>query len=273
MKKTYKIAALFLCVGLIVGILVGCGGTSESKDPNQEPAKGQESNSEEGTWVVGTSPDYPPFEFVDDKGEYAGFDIDLAKEVGKRLGKEVKIEALEFEVLIEALKSGKIDAIISCMNPTPPRLEEADFTDTYFEVKHGILVKPDGKTEIKELDDVLKYEFGVQTGTSMDDWATKQIEEGKLKESQLKRYTDANAAVMDVKSGRIAAFVADLPIVEYKAKQLDLEVAAECKLSDEADPGIVVAKGSDMLDKLNEIVKEMKEDGTIKELEEKWFTD
>lgn len=264
MKKIRKILILLLSVGLIMGVLTGCKG-SEDAD------KSSVGDTESDIWVVGTSPDYPPFEFVDENGEYAGFDIDLAKEVAKRLGKELKVEALEFESLIEALKRGKIDAIISCMNPTPERLEEADFSKGYHEVKHGILIKPDGDVEIKKLEDVFNYDFGVQSGTSMDDWATKMVEEGKIKAEQLNRYTAADSGVLDVKNGRIAAFLADLPVVQENAKKYNLEVALECNVAENANPSIVVEKGSGMLDELNKIIDEMKEDGTLAKLEEKWL--
>jgi ABC-type amino acid transport substrate-binding protein len=87
------------------------------------------------------------------------------------LGVEVKIEPLEFESLIASLKQGKIDAIIACMSPDEERLKEADFTKAYYKQNMGFWLNPDGKAKIKELSDVLKYEFGVQTGTTMAAWA------------------------------------------------------------------------------------------------------
>lgn len=262
MKKFAKSLILLVCIALMLGMFTGCGG--KDADETSASTKGD-------IWVVGTSPDYPPFEFVDEDGKYAGFDLDLAEEVAERLGKDLKIEALEFESLIEALKRGKIDAIISCMNPTPERLKEADFTKGYHEVEHGILVKPDGDVEIKELEDILNYDFGVQTGTSMDDWATKMIEEGKIQERQLNRYTAADSGVLDVKNKRIAAFLADLPVIQENAKKYGLEVALECNVADNANPSIVVKKDSEMLNELNKIIDEMKEDGTLAKLEEKWL--
>lgn len=266
MKKYSKLLVLLMCLGLILGIVTGCGGGSTTDEVSS-------SKSENDIWVVGTSPDYPPFEFVDEDGKYAGFDIELAEKVAEKLGKELKIEALEFESLIEALKRGKIDAIISCMNPTPERLEEADFTQGYHEVEHGIVIKPDDDVKIEKLEDVFKYEFGVQTGTSMDDWATKMIEEGKIEEAQLKRYTAADSGVLDVKNGRISAFLADLPVTQENAKKYDLKVALKCNVAENANPSIVVEKGSDVLDELNKIIDEMKEDGTLEKLEEKWLKD
>lgn len=267
MKKTGKFLVLFLCLALIASVAIGCGKSNEA-DGDASSASGDNKK----VWVVGTSPDYPPFEFVDEKGEFIGFDMDIIQEVGSRLGVEVKVESLEFDSLIASLKQGKIDAIIACMTPDEERLAEADFTIPYYKNKHGVVVKPDGKFEIKSIDDVLKNEFGIQTGTTMDKWATGKLKDGAIKESQLKRYSDVNAGVLDVKNGRLPAFIIDLPVAYEKAKELGLEVAVETVLVKEEDPGIVLPKGSDkMIEKLNEIIEDMKKDGTIDKLEEKWL--
>lgn len=262
MKKTVKSISYVLLAVFLMFTLAGCGQTGQSNQP---------ADNGKDVWIVGTSPDYEPFEFVNEQGEYDGYDMDLIKEVGKRLDVEVKIEALEFESLIASLKQGKIDAIISCMSSDPERLKEADFTMPYYLVKDGVLVNPESDIEIKELDDVLKYVFAVQTGTTMDKWATTKVEENLVKDSQIKRYTDANAAALDVKNGRVDAFLVDLPVAEIKAKELELKVAFSCAL-DEGSPCIVLPKGSDeMLEKLNSIIEDMKEDGTLKALEDKWL--
>ena len=126
--------------------------------------------------------------------------------------------------------------------------------------------------DVKELDDVLTYEFGVQTGTTMATWAKNQIEKGAVKESQVKYYTDANAGALDVKNGRLSAFVVDLPVAYEKAKELGLEVAVETVLENDENPGIVLRKGStEMIEKLNKIIDDMMADGTIQQLEEKWL--
>lgn len=264
MKKTSRIIIYALCLLLVVGLFAGCG-----QNNGQQAAK----DGEKEVLVIGTSPDYPPFEFVDEKGDYAGFDMDLAQEIGKKLGMEVKIEALEFDSLIASLQKGKIDAIISCMSSSPERLKEADFSEPYLETKQGVLAKPDADVKIEKLDDVLNYEFGVQTGTTMDEWATSKVKDGTIKDEQVKRYTDANVAALDVKNGRLKVLVMDLPVAKAKAKELDLKVLIECKLEQDEDPAVVLAKGNDeLLEKINNAIKELKEDGTIQKLENKWLS-
>jgi ABC-type amino acid transport substrate-binding protein len=271
MKRISKFIILGLCVVLVISLLAGCSQPKQEQQAVDQP-KAEQPKEEKKEWVVGTSADYPPFESVDEKGEFVGFDMDLIREVGKRMGVEVKIVSMEFDSLIASLKQGKVDAVIACMSPTPARLEEADFTDAYYLTKNAVLIKPDGKVEVKTIEDVFKYEIAVQTGTTMDEWATQQVKDGKIKESQLKRYTDANVAAMDVKNGRIEAFIADLPVAYEKANELDLKVAIEYKINQSGDAGILLKKGSDeMLQKLNEIIKEMKDDGFLGQLEDKWL--
>jgi polar amino acid transport system substrate-binding protein len=269
-KKFSKILVICMCIFLIVGLVAGCGQTQQQGEQEGQEAGGEQ--TEKKVWVVGTSADYPPFESVDEKGEFVGFDMDLIREVAKRLDVELKIESMEFDSLIASLKQGKIDAIIACMSPDSERLKEADFTEAYYLTKHGILVKEDGKAEINELSDILKYEVGVQTGTTMDKWITQKISEGAIPEAKVKRYTDANAGALDVKNGRLDAFLVDAPVAYEKAKEIGLVVALETVLDKDEDPGIVLKKGStEMLEKLNGIIKEMKDDGTIQQLEEKWI--
>lgn len=259
MGKLKTIVVITLCVILAAGLLAGCG-------KSNAPAGGQDK------WVVGTSPDYPPFEFMDDKNEYAGFDMDIIREVAKRLDVELEMKSLEFDSLIASLKAGKIDAIISCMSATPDRLLEADFTKPYYVDMQGVVVHPDSKADVKALEDVLKLEFGVQSGSTMATWAQGQVEEGLVKESQVKQYTDVNAGFLDLKNQRIEAYVADLAVAKQKAKEMGLKMALETVLDEEESPGIVLPKGSDkMAGKLNKIIDEMEADGTLKSLEEKWL--
>ncbi|HHY04155.1 MAG TPA: basic amino acid ABC transporter substrate-binding protein [Thermoanaerobacterales bacterium] len=269
MKKLSKIIVCGLCLMLVLGLVAGCGQQQAGNEQEEEQGENQEDKK---VLVVGTSPDYPPFEFVDDKGNYVGYDMDLIREIGKRLGMEIEIKALEFDSLIASVKQGKLDAVISAMGPTPERLAEADFTDPYYAAKQGVLVKPGSDVKIDTIEDLLKYNFAVQTGTTMHTWASEQIETGAVKEEQVKCYTDVNVAVLDLKNGRVDALFLDLPVAWSKAKEANLEVTLEVDLKTEEPWGIVVQKGNDELkEKLNGALKELKEDGTLDKLEEKWI--
>jgi len=106
----------------------------------------------------------------------------------------------------------------------------------------------------------------------MDKWITGKVEEGAIPADNVNRYSDANAGALDVKQGRLDVFIVDAPVAYEKAKEVGLVVALETVLEKDENPGIVLKKGStDMLEKLNGIIQEMKDDGTIQQLEEKWI--
>ena len=90
--------------------------------------------------VVGTEPEFPPFESLDENGELVGFDIDLARAIAKDLGVDVRFETMAFDSLPSALGVGKIDVILSGMTATPERAKSRTFTDSYFRTQLCLLV-------------------------------------------------------------------------------------------------------------------------------------
>jgi len=96
-----------------------------------------------GTLIVGTSADYAPWEYVDENGEFAGYDIELIREIGARMDLEVEIQDMGFDTLISAVKQGKIDVVIAAMSITEKRKEQVDFTDGYYDGAHGFIVAAD----------------------------------------------------------------------------------------------------------------------------------
>lgn len=261
MKKCF-LSWLVLTVSLI--LLVGCG-------PGAEGASGGEKSK---TFVVGTSADYEPFEFVDEKGDYAGFDIDLIEEIARRLDMELKIEDMEFGSLLASLEKGRIDAIIAAMGPNDERILQADFTVSYYETAQGILVMKGCGIEINKLEDMLSYTIAVQTGTILDEWVTAKVDAGELDKEKVFRYSDANAAAMDVGIGRVEVYFLDGPPAHSYAKDYDnLELVFEGPMPDTEGLAIAIPKGSkDIAEKLNTVIAELLEEGFIASLEDKWLS-
>ncbi|MFN6991886.1 MAG: transporter substrate-binding domain-containing protein, partial [Fervidobacterium sp.] len=108
-----------------------------------------------GKLLVGTEPTFPPFEFVDEKNQVVGFDIDIANELAKRLGVKVEIVNLPFDSLIPALQQGKVDIIIAGMTITEERAKVVDFSKPYFEANQAIVVRKDGKFEPKKIEELV----------------------------------------------------------------------------------------------------------------------
>lgn len=128
-----------LMLVLVIGVLAACG----SKDNNASNAGSNTNTEDKQVLKVGTSADYAPFEYVDAaKGEeIIGFDIDLIKLVGEKIGVDMQVQDMDFNSLVPALQAGKIDVVISGMTPNPEREKVVDFSDKYNETEQVIIVK------------------------------------------------------------------------------------------------------------------------------------
>jgi len=121
---------------------------------------------ERGELVIGTEPEFPPFESKNAQGNYVGFDMDMIREFAKDLGVKLRIEEMAFDSLPTALASGKIDLIVSGMTARPDRAESVTFTDPYFHTKLCLLVHKD--SGIKTAKDANGKRFVVKQGTGAD---------------------------------------------------------------------------------------------------------
>jgi len=226
---------------------------------------------EKGYIVVGTSADFPPFEMVNEKGEIVGLDIDIAKKIAEKLGVKLVIKDMAFEGLIPALLSGDVDMVIAGMTITEERAKVVDFSIPYFEADQAVLVLK-SREDIKSVDDLAGKKIGVQEGTTGDFWVTDNLaKKGKVKEEDVKRYPKLTVALLELKSGGIDAVVIDKPAAEMYAK-LDesLKVAFVIKTGEKY--GIAVKKGNkDLLQVINQVIKELIESGELEKLIKKWF--
>ena len=260
--------------------LTACGGTPEpteapteemTEEPTEEPTPEEASKWDEiqaeGTLVVGTSADYPPFEFVNEDNEYDGFDMVLIQEVGDRLGLEVGIQDISFDGLIAALKADQIDAIIAAMSATPERDEEVDFTINYYIGTDAILIQEGADIAIEEPADMAGHKIGVQAGTVHEEWVqTNLIETGEMDEADLSRYDRAELAISDLKNGRIDVVAMDYFAAKAYIEQGGIEMALEENLAGE-NMAIAVREGAAGLQwHLNQVIQEMWDDGTIDQL-------
>src|SRR5699024_6125145 len=159
MKK--KLMALLL-VGLMA-TFAACGGetTDEGGDAANEGGEEATTALDKDTLVVGTSADFPPFENVDVNGDIVGFDIDLINEIGKELGKEIQIENMDFDGLVGAVQTDKIDMAISGMTDNADRRKNVNFSDSYYEASQAILVRED-VADVASMDDLSEKIVGSQ---------------------------------------------------------------------------------------------------------------
>lgn len=262
MKKLFSFTLLSL---LLIGLLAACG--QGGKDTEQSA----NTNGEEEKKVLkmGTSADYPPFEYVDTaKGEeIIGFDIDLANAIAEKIGYEVEVQDIEFAGLIEALKSGKVDVVLAGMTPTEERKQSVDFSDVYYTANHMIISKKaDG---IKTVEDLAGKTVGVQLGS---------IQEGKAQD--IKKTVDITIdsrnripeLIQEIKAGRFdAAIIEDTVAKGYLENNKDL-AGFTLENEEEAGSAVAFAKGNDeLVAQFNQAIKEMKENGELEAIINKWF--
>jgi len=260
-----RLTLLLSIAVLLAGALSACG--------SGEPANELEAVQQAGKIVVGTSADYPPFEFVDESGEIVGFDIDLANEIGQRMGLEVEIVDMPFDSLIAAVQEGKIDISIAAFNYTEERDKSVDFTDPYYYAEDGFLVAEDFAGEITKPEDAANYRVGVQTGATADSWVTENlVDAGLMAEENVFRYERMDQAALDVKNGRIDILITDYIPAQALAEEVGgLKVIYHAEVST-GPVNIITPEGStELTEALNNVIAEMLEDGFIDQLSTKWI--
>ena len=263
MKHTAILVSLLVAVSLV---LSACGGASTA-------ANHLEAVKQAGVIKVGTSADYPPFESVDASGNKVGFDIELMTEVAKRLGVKLEWVDMPFDSLIAAVQEGKIDASISAFNYTEERDQTIDFSDAYYTSEDAFTVAEGFTGTIVNPEDVAAYNVGVQTGTTQDSWLTDTlVADGSLPESNLFRYDRVDQATLDLKNGRIDVLMSDYIPAQALVKQLGgLNIIYHGVLST-GPVNIVLPEGDKELQQaINEIIKQLQDEGFIDELAVKYF--
>lgn len=190
-KRILGIAAVAAALVLALGVLAGCGG-SGSGSAASGSASGSASTSGSGAvyrtlddikasgkLVIGVFSDKNPFGYVDENGEYAGYDVELANRLGKELGVEVEFVSTEAASRVEFLQTGKVDLILANFTVTPERAEQVDFADPYMNVALGVVSHDD--RVIKSLDEIgVDDQVIVITGTTAETYLTKNYPNIKL---------------------------------------------------------------------------------------------
>jgi polar amino acid transport system substrate-binding protein len=261
-------------VGLVLAVALvaaGCGGDDD------EGSSGAQSGGETqlqdlitpGTLTVGTELPAPPFWIGDDYDSLTGgFEVDLAKEMAKRLGlNQVKFVEMPFGALVAGSKCD-CDIDFSQVTITPDRDKVVDFTEPYFDANQGVLARK-GIT-VASVDDAKKLQWGAQINTTGTQFLTDKIQPDK--ETRIfDKTVDAFAAL---NAGQIQAIMLDTPIVlgAVKEKQVkDAEVVGQFKTGETY--GAVVNRGSKNLAAFNTAIKAMKADGFRDQLFKKYFAD
>jgi len=225
--------------------------------------------AETKTYIVGTSADYPPYEWIDSKGNYVGFDMDLMRIIALKEGYKIEFRDIPFNSMVPALQAGKIDIIAAAMNITSERTKILDVTDPYIKRMQCVMVKKDSDLNIVTALSQ-DHKVGAQAATVQADWVQNDLIDKGVK-VKLEIYQTYDAMAMDVVSGRIDAFLSGEPVARVFVKNRPLKIVGIIDFG-EVGSGFWVEKGDPkkLLPLLNKGIKEIK--GEIKDnLEEAYF--
>ena len=214
MSKSQRTVLVMLTVAALIAVAVAAVAAAPVPAPASQPQQAATPAPTAGDWqkikaagkiIVGTSADYPPFEFYDKNFKMDGFDIALMQEIGKQLGLKVQFRDMAFDGLGNALQLGQIDAAMAAISITADREAVVDFSDVYYVGEDAVLAKKDSRiTKITSVENVVDQRIGVQKASVYETWLRDNLlDTGQMQPEDLMLYTDISGAVRDLKAGRI----------------------------------------------------------------------
>ena len=277
MKKISRrsfLAAAGLSVAALA--LTACGGSSastassvassaaSSEAASTSAAAGELTTVEAGKLTMATNAAFPPYEMTTDAGEFEGIDVDTAKAIAEKLGLELQIDDMDFDAALLSVQQGKADIVMAGVTVTDERKAVMDFSDSYATGIQSVIV-PEG-SDIASVDDLAGKKIGTQRGTTgyiycSDDFG----------DDAVVAYDDGLTAVQALNNGQVDAVVIDnAPAQEFIAANPGLKILDTSYA--EEDYAIGMAKGSSLEDAVNAALKELKADGTLQAIVDKYIT-
>ena len=260
---------------LVAGVLAtsmmlfaGCGGNDAAQDANADAE-----NQEAVVLTVGTNAAFEPFEMIDpaDGETIVGFDIDLINAIAADQGMTVEMVNMEFDGLVMAVQNGQLDAAIAGMSVTPERQEQVAFTETYYDAGLNIAVAVDNE-DITSEEDLAGKIVASQMGTTGANKALELQEAGVV--ADVKLLENINVCMLALSNGEVDAVIMDIPVngAYVAAHPEAAKIAAEFVVEAPEQFAIAVSlDNTELLDKLNAGLANVKANGTYDELIEKYF--
>ena len=279
-----KLTALLMGTAMVLS-LAACGGSASSA-ASSEAASSEAASSEEtseaaseettdeaagevttvnaGKLTMSTNAAFPPYEMTTDSGDLEGIDIEVAGAIAEKLGLELQVDDMDFDAALLATQSGKSDMVMAGVTVTDERKAVMDFSDSYATGIQSIIV-PEG-SDIASPDDLAGKKIGTQRGTTGYIYCTDDFGEDAVV-----AYDSGLTAVQALNNGQVDAVVIDnAPAKEYVAANPGLKVL-ETSYAEE-DYAIGMAKGSSLEDVVNAALEELKADGTLQSIVDKYIT-
>ena len=271
-RRSFLAAASLTAAALA---LTACGGSSSStasstassaasSEAASSSAAAELTTVEAGKLTMATNATFPPYEMTTDTGAFEVIDVDTAQAIAEKLGLELQIDDMEFDAALLSVQQGKADIVMAGVTVTDERKAVMDFSDSYATGIQSIIV-PEG-SDIATPDDLAGKKIGTQRGTTgyiycSDDFGDENVV----------AYDSGLTAVQALNNGQVDAVVIDnAPAKEYVAANPGL-VILDTSYAEE-DYAIGMAKGSALEDAINAALEELKADGTLQSIVDKYIT-
>ena len=245
MKKT---VCLLLALVMTLGLLAGCGSSDAKTNSDGDSTSGKTK------LVVATSPDFPPFESLEN-GKVVGIEVDILKKVAEKMNMELDIQQMDFDSVIPGVQAGKFDVGMSGITVTEKRQKNVDFSSVYFLAAQAIVV-PEGSS-ITGKADLEGKKVSVQTGTTAEDYCMSNGYE-------VLAFAANNDAASALTGGKVDAWVVDNEVALAMAPDLGLKVLDEAMTTESY--AFAFQKGSDLLAPFNEALDALLADGTVEQI-------
>ena len=256
--------ALTACGGSASSTASSTASSAASSEAASTSAAAELTTVEAGKLTMATNATFPPYEMTTDSGEIEGIDVDTAKAIAEKLGLELQIDDMDFDAALLSVQQGKADIVMAGVTVTDERKAVMDFSGSYATGIQSIIV-PEG-SDIATPDDLAGKKIGTQRGTTgyiycSDDFGDENVV----------AYDSGLTAVQALNNGQVDAVVIDnAPAQEYVAANPGL-VILDTSYAEE-DYAIGMAKGSALEDAINAALEELKADGTLQSIVDKYIT-
>ncbi|MEA1964181.1 MAG: transporter substrate-binding domain-containing protein [Candidatus Aerophobetes bacterium] len=242
MRRSFRLITTVLTVALVLALSGGIFSYAQGEE-----------------YIVATSADWPPFEWVDGNGNKVGFDMDVMRAVAITEGYKIEIQDIGFDALVPALKAGKVDILAAGLEITPERAEVLNYSDIYWEIDQSILIHED--SDFNMVTALSRgHKVGAQRGTTQAGWLEDELVKKGI-DVKIELYETNDLGIMDLANGRIDAFMADTPAAKAFAKVNPIKIIGSI-----VPPGgklvFYVQKGDPkkLLPRLNDGLKKLKGD-------------
>lgn len=222
---------------------------------------------ERGTILIGLEATYPPFNYQDESGELVGFEVDVAKAIADRIGVNAEFVPTKWDGMLAGLETKRFDIITNQVTITEERQKKYDFTQPYTVSGIQVITREDKQADFNSPADLSGKSVGVGLGSNYEEWLIQNVPEANVS-----TYDDNATKLQDLLVGRLDAFLNDRLAATYLLENSGGRIVAAGEPFDKQRMGIALRKNNaDLLVALNSALDELRADGTLASISQKWF--